>query len=133
MRVRDNTPNDIIYIEFGQVPLIAMITARQYIFWSDLYKSVRDQPDSSISKLIKLGLESNLPYLKHYSKLLTDYNSQSDIYRKLNSAFLDKTRDNLRAGMNLDPYGKLGTFTRITPDLEAPLYRTTNLYKISYV
>ena len=58
--MKSNTPNDIIYIESGCVPLIASILKRQYKFWGKVKEDMAQNPESPITKLYVKALDKKV-------------------------------------------------------------------------
>ena len=119
--VRENTPNNIVYIETGQKPLTAAIKARQFDFWLGIQKDMSNHPDSPITILIKSAIDANIPYVMYYCNLVTEYTSSGDIHHKLTNEFKNMTHDLFHTNLVNDTGGKLGTYLRINPTLCTPV------------
>ena len=78
--MKSNTPNDIVYIESGCVPLIASIRKRQYRFWRKVKEDMAQNPESPITKLYAKALDKKLPMIKHYIKLHERFQSEDECY-----------------------------------------------------
>ena len=76
--VRKSTPNEIVLIECGFLPLEALIYSRQLRFYQK-FKEVL-QPQSSRHVLFRELLETCPPYLQHYVDLERKYNSKEEIF-----------------------------------------------------
>ena len=126
--VRENTPNNIVYIETGQKPLTAAIKARQFNFWLGIQKDMSNHPDSPITILIKSAIDANIPYVMYYCNLVTEYTSSGDIHHKLTNEFKNMTHDLFHTNLVNDTGGKLGTYLRINPTLCTPLSSTEPIY-----
>ena len=73
LSIRQNTNNEIIFIESGKFPLNARIKKAQLKFWISVNKYIVEYPEAALSKIMKLGLESNVPFLKYYKTLESDF------------------------------------------------------------
>ena len=79
--VRQSTPNLILLIESGLLPLHAIITSRQLKFFKRFGESIH--PGSSRSHVFQmLKADENEPYIQHYVDISQKYSSQEDIYKE---------------------------------------------------
>lgn len=82
LNVRPNTPNDIVLIESGLLPLKALVHKRQLSFFRRFKDSLRRNSERE-SVFLELSEEENLTtYLQHYIKLDRAYVKPSDIYKE---------------------------------------------------
>jgi hypothetical protein len=82
LNVRPNTPNEIVLVESGFLPLKALVKKRQLSFFRRFKKSLRD---NSARKSVFEELcedENQTIYLKHYIELDQMYPNPSDIYKE---------------------------------------------------
>ena len=82
LNVRPNTPNEIVLIESGLLPLKALVHKRQLSFFRRFKESLREN-SARESVFIELCEEENqTAYLKHYIELHRTYHKPSDIYKE---------------------------------------------------
>ena len=76
--VRQSTPNLIVLIETGLLPLKGIITCRQFGFFKQFGESLH--PGSSRSKVFELlKADENLRYIQHYVDISQNYTSKKEI------------------------------------------------------
>ena len=110
--VRQNTNCEIIYIETGEYPLHCRVVKSLFKFWQFVTKYVEEFPDLALSKVMKIGLGCNLPYLKYYQKLVSDFNNPIQYEESVKSALVETwKRKIVEASVDID--SKLGTYYRI--------------------
>ena len=79
--VRQSTPNLILLIESGLLPLKAIITSRQLGFYQRFGESIH--PGSSRSRVFeKLKEDENEKYIQHYVSMSRTYTSKDEIYKE---------------------------------------------------
>ena len=62
LSVRQNTNNEIVFIESGKFPLHCRVQKSQVKFWLYIKRYIVEFPESALNKIMKIGLESNIPY-----------------------------------------------------------------------
>ena len=60
-------------IESGKYPIEYKVKKVEIIFWLDVIEYSQNSPDSALSKIVKLGLENNITYLKYYENLKSNF------------------------------------------------------------
>ena len=118
LNVRQNLNNEIAYIESGRWPLHGRIKRLQLKFWlfvTDDY--VVKYPDSAIAKVVKIGLEANCKFLKHYTKLYNEYKEPNACEESITKKYTDTWKAKVIAKFEDDPNSKLGTYYCINPYL----------------
>ena len=95
LNIRQNTNNEIVYIESDLLPLICMIKEKQLKFWNTINEQKLQNPTSPLSKLIDLASSLDCPYLQHYKTLADDYNNPEECF-KATSNILCVSRNELR-------------------------------------
>ena len=74
LNVRQNLNNEIVHVETGKFPLCGKVKSTQLKFWLfAINKYVVDFPESAVAKVVKMGMECNSKYLKHYTDLQATY------------------------------------------------------------
>ena len=126
MKMKANTPNEIVYVESGCNPLNAVIFKRQYNFWDKILEEVERDPDSPIVAVYKNAIRIKLPFIMHYINLHQKFNSAEECYK----FYLTRDSEVIRNGI-INRAGKDGhraTYLQINPNLITPDY--CSLYKL---
>ena len=120
LSVRESVNNEIVYLESGEFPLENRIAASQLKFWLSIRLLQQEKPDHYISKLVRLG--ENTSYIKFYKKLEDKYNDPSNcntlMREEMREQFVEKIRDSAIS----DPDSKLGSYHRVNPLFEVPIF-----------
>ena len=126
-----NTPNEIVFTETGLTELRSQIYKRQYVFWGKVLKSITDNPDSEVSKVLQSAIDKNLQYLRHYRKLHHDFTNNQQCYTHYRDTFEAKTKQNIMRKTSVSSDSKLKVYVSINSSLQSPeLY---NEYKLSEI
>ena len=113
--IRTNTPNDIVMIESNCVPIISRVHQQQQTFWTKLKQDMTEHPDSPLARLVNMGLEFELPYLKHYNKLI---DLRLNNIQSFGVDALTAAKSHIRTEGLEDPLSKYGQYLSVNPDLE---------------
>ena len=116
--IKKNTPNDIVYMESGHLPLKSTIYKRQYKFWSKIKKEMEDNPDSPITKLYQIGINSRVPFLRHYLNLHQEFTNEDECFKFYNLKERDTISERIRNEALRDPKGVRGVYLTINPALQ---------------
>ena len=76
-----------------------------------------DFPGSALAKVVKIGLDCNIKYLKHYTDLQAEYENPTACKEAIDKKFLELYKTKMIAKYNQDPDSKLGTYYRVNPTL----------------
>lgn len=109
--VRSNTPNFILYLESGFIPLKFVALLRQFNFYKRFCESV--DPNSRREKMMNILSEDPTKYLKHYDNLVATYNSGTDILEEGMNFVREKIRTFAASGRS-----KYIAYLKINPDLQ---------------
>ena len=82
LQVRQSTPNLLVLIESGLLPLKAIIISRQFKFFKRFSESLRH--NSARRKVFHQSFEERGEYIQHYISIDQKYNTKEDIYREFN-------------------------------------------------
>ena len=74
-----------------------------------------DFPESALAKVVKMGLESNSKYLKHYTDLQAEYETLITCKDTIDKKYLELCNSKMLKKHNEDPDSKLGTYYRVNP------------------
>ena len=117
LSVRPSVNNEIAYIESGQYPLVCDVKSHQLKFWLKLQDDATSQPNSYMSRLINLGIEKKIPYIRYYKKLVDTYVSGNACKTKLQQQFRSTWTTRIEQCSLRDNENKLGVYKQINPDL----------------
>ena len=115
--VRLNTPNLLVYVESGFLPLKALIYGRQLMFYRRFLSTVKDEGKRRkiLDELTKD--ESATSYLNHYLDLDARYESKENIYTEES----DKIKENIRLNAENNQY-KYKIYKEFNPHLSTSPY-----------
>lgn len=120
LNIRQNTNNEIVYIESDLLPLACMIKEKQFKFWNTIYEQKLQNPTSHLSKLIDLASSLNCPYLKYYKELSESFSNPEECYNDTKNNFMIQWQ--LKFNNSIDEDSKLATYKSINPQLKPPKY-----------
>ena len=109
MNIRDNINNEIAYIESGKYPLACRIKKAQLKFWSHVTKYVQEFPEAALSKMVAIGLDSNITYLKYFWAL-QDFSDPLSCENLMKSTFFEKWKQKISSIDETDVDSRLGTY-----------------------
>ena len=116
--IRENINNEITYIESNTYPLECKIKSLQLKFWLFLVDYMELHPSSAIAKITKLGIDMNIPYIKHYTNLTDKYGNPNDAKTQLQNDFRLKWTSKINDEALKDNESRLGVYSRINPQLQ---------------
>ena len=119
--IRSNINNEIIYTESGKYPLKCRIAKQQLKFWMSLKDYVAESPESALKYLLDVANEIDLPYIKWYKNLESEYGSPATCKRNLETSFTTTWKTNFDNAVH-DIDSRLGTYTQVNPTLSTPKY-----------
>ena len=124
LNVRPSTPNKIVLIESGMLPLHALAHKRQLNFYRGLKENMGVD---SVRRLVfgMLHIPDNITsYLKHYVRLDDEYENPNSIYTDAMSEVTSEVR---AKSENPDKHYKFHIYTKLNPDLlPSPFLACTN-------
>ena len=125
MNVRPNTPNHIVLIESGLLPLRALILKRQLKFFRKFKLSLGD--DSARKRVFNelLTPSERTEYLQHYVSLDEKYNNPNDIYTETLSEIKSTIREK---AYDIDNHYRFHIYLKINPTLlPSPFLTSANV------
>ena len=130
LNVRNSTPNEIVYIESGYIPLKPVVYKRQLKFFRKMKHHSITNPSSPISRIFEEIMTKKMPFIKHYKKLDEKFASPNECY----NFYLNEEENTLfrtiRDKGDNDIDGCLGTYLRINPNLiSPPMYEEIKSYQ----
>ena len=127
--VRQSTPNLIVLIESGLLPLKALITSRQQGFFKRFGESV--QHGSSRSRVFEiLKQDKNEDYIQHYVTMSEKYSSKDEIYAEFVSDLKDQVNKLADEGLyKYQIYRKMNPSLDPSPFLNLPHPHTETIIK----
>ena len=120
--VKNNTANDIVYIESGLQPLKATIRRQQFKFWQKICDEIQNNPDSPITQIYQIAMEKKILFIKHYMNLHKKFGTEKECYEFFVNEEERKIIERLREANIQDPDGIKGVYVNINPSLECPKY-----------
>ena len=84
LQVRKNTPNLLVLIESGLLPVKAIILSRQYKFFK-----LRNSARSHVFHQLQ---DEGEAYIRHYISISREYSNTKDIYREFNEEVKQQIR-----------------------------------------
>ena len=114
MNVRPNTPNDIVLIESGLLPIRALVLKRQLKWFRKFKQSLRDNSARKVVLDELIASNVKIEYLQHYISLDEKYRRPKDIYTEA----LSEVRSKIRAkGNDVQNHYRFYVYQMINPDL----------------
>ena len=107
LSLKQNTPNDILYVESGLSSLKGNAYKRQYRFCAKILKDV------AISQIYQQAIECSLPYIIHDAKLHNDYKDADECMRCYDHLDKAKRLQNIRTKGAEDPESIPGTYLHV--------------------
>ena len=120
--VSRNTSNEMIYIESGRLPLKPMIYKRQLKYYYKMKNDCMNNPTSLISMTFAQALSCNTTFVKHYKELDEKFSTPDECYRFYVNLHERQARIKLQEKSDLDMDSTLGTYMRINPTLQSPVF-----------
>ena len=120
--VRRNTPNEIVYIESGHKNTQPMIYKRQLKHFRKVKEDCLNNSNSTIAKIITLGMDSNTKFLKHYKTLDEKFPTPEACYEYYINEHNTKISSKIQDKFDSDIDSILGTYKRINPNLVQPTF-----------
>jgi hypothetical protein len=117
-----STPNEIVYVESGSYPLKPSIYKRQLKYFQKVREDCRVNPGSSVSAIILQGIDQNTPFIRHYKKLENKFTSPQDCFNHFIDEHKQQIELKIRRKFHDDPDSILGTYNRVNPNLQAPIF-----------
>ena len=119
----NNTPNEIAFIESGEHEHKAQVYKRQFSFWKKVKDSIALDPDNEVSKLISLGINKNVTFLRHYKKLHRTFASSTNCSKFWLAKQTELLKSNLQAKLAAPTCGTIiADYVKINPTLVPPGY-----------
>ena len=118
--MRRNTPNEIVYVESGHLPLQSTILKRQFKFWSKITKDIEENPDSPITILYQLAINARIPYIRHYTNLHQEFKDDNECFMFYERKLKAESEQRLYDEAIRDSDSIRGTYVGINPTLVCP-------------
>ena len=117
LSIRQNINTEILHIESGTFPLHCKIQKQQLKFWLHICEYCTVYPDSALSKISKIAIDSNVSYVKYYLNLVSAYHTPQNCQSKLELQYMDTWKRRFTES-SADNDSKLGTYLQINPSLQ---------------
>ena len=117
LSVRQNTNNEIVYVESGTSPLHCRVQKSQVKFWAYVTNYMDEFPESALSKVVKIALDNNIVYTKYYVNLAAKFGDPNRCSTELSKECVETWgRKFATAASDVD--SKLATYLRVNPSLK---------------
>ena len=93
---------------------------------------INRNPNHPLKSLIEYGKTLQLPFLKHYEKLETDFVTPQNCQDTLIRRFRDESSEKIRSKSNEDPESRLGMYMQVNPHL-TPISPVENILECERV
>ena len=113
LSIRNNTNNEIVYLESSRVPLFIQIKKRQLQFWKNLQTSLNDNPGNPIKQMIEKAELVNSKYISSYKNLHNLHKTPTK--KNLSDTFCNEIQIKIRAKATSDTDSKLGAYLKVNP------------------
>lgn len=124
--VRNNIGTPLIHIDTGIPPIDNLIYSRQLKFWLKVKNNISLNPDSPYSKIYKIALDQNIPFIKHYEDLYIKYSNPFICNSEISKINMDNLK--LKVSADNDVNSPSHTYRLINPSLSA-----CNIYSNAYL
>ena len=115
LKVRQNLNNEIVYIETGKWAPCSQIKKAQLKFWIYMNEYKLKYPDSALAKVLQIGLNNNVPYLKYYEQIKREYTEPASCQKAIEKTYYDMFKRKMRMECEKDADSKLGTYYLVNP------------------
>ena len=106
-------------IQSNKFPLKCKILKCQLKFWNKVTEHITQHPESSITKIIRIGAQTNINFLKYYEQLAHNYLTPEACQLSLQNAYKTSWKNVFIISTENDIDSKLGTYFSINPDLKS--------------
>ena len=120
--ISKSTPNEIVYVESGYHTLKPSIYKRQLKFFQKIRDDCRENPNSPVSAIYKQAFDCNTQFIRHYKKLEGMFDTPQKCYDHYVQEFKEQVQLKIRQKFNNDPDSALGTYYRVNPRLQTPIF-----------
>ena len=94
-------------------------------FFQKIREDCREHPDSSVSAIYKAAFECNTQFVRHYTKLESKFDTPSECYNYYVQEHEESLHSKIQQKFNDDPDSALGTYYRVNPDLQTPVFNNS--------
>ena len=125
LSIRANMNNEIVYVESVKYPLHCRVKKVHLKFWLYVKKYVSDFPDAALSKVINIGLDNNISYLRYYKRLESECSDPILYETALRNTCNQKWKLKFTSEFDNDSDSRLGTYYGIIPSIREICSSTT--------
>ena len=120
LSIRQNTPNEVVYIETGIIPLKPEIYKRQLKYYRKLKSMVADNPYSDISLIFNEANDKNIQYLRHYSQLDQRFGNVEECHRFYANQCKSEMIKHIQLKGGNNEENNYGPYNKINPQMVSP-------------
>ena len=118
--MRNNTPNEIIFIESGLIELKCEVYKRQFKFWEKTMLTANNDYHTVTARIIIRAIEKNIQYIRHYKKLNNNFASANECFNFYKKSFEDKLKRSITDKTRVHSYSALDEYKLLNPNLKTP-------------
>ena len=96
-------------------PLRIQIKKAQLKFWFSMNEYKLVYPESALAKVLSIGLNNNVSYMKYYGQLKTEFTDPSTCQETIEKTYYDMCKRKMQIEFEKDEDSKLGTYYRVNP------------------
>ena len=118
LSIRNNTNNEIVYLESSRVPLFIQIKKRQLQFWKTLQTSLNDTPGNPLKQMIEKAELVNSKYISYCKNLHNLHKTPTNCQKNLSDTFCNEIQSKIRTKATANTDFKLGAYLKVNPALK---------------
>ena len=120
LNIRKSCCNEVVYLESGLYPLACEVKKRQLKFWNSINSD--DNELRYIQRLLQLGKNVNLPFLKYYIELERIHITPEKCITNLHTEYQVAWKTKIQEAYITDRHSRLGAYLIVNPLLCTPEY-----------
>ena len=130
LHIRQNVNNEIIHLESGKWPTSLRVKKAQLKFWIYLQEYKDKFPDAALSKMLQIGMDNRLTYLKYYENLKSIYGDPENCRISIEREYFEQVKTKIHNENEKDADSKLGTYLLINPTLQKYVPNPQNIMEV---
>ena len=116
LSIRNNTSNEIVYIESGMYPLECIIKKRQLSFWMKIENCDENRV---LTYVLQKANQYNLDFVHYYKNLKEQFKTPEDCEKTLKAKYNELWRTKIEAKARDDADSKLGAYLDVNPNFRS--------------
>ena len=94
-------------------------------------KSINDDPQSEVSKVLTKGIEKNVHYIQHYKQITCNFKSAQDCYNSHKQSFNNKMKQDIAEKKRIHSFSALDDYMLINPTCRLIFTANTDLVNLN--